>query len=57
MEAAILEAELAVVRLQEVSEDPVIINDHVKAAKTFEELSKAQDLVAERYARWAELEA
>ncbi|MDG2478028.1 MAG: ABC-F family ATP-binding cassette domain-containing protein [Phycisphaerales bacterium] len=57
MEAAILEAERAVGKLEEASADPSLANDHVQAAKTFEELSKAQAHVEGLYARWSELEA
>ena len=57
MEAAILEAEATVERLEVEAADPALVSDHVRAAATFKELSAAQALVKSLYARWVELES
>jgi hypothetical protein len=54
MEMAILKAEVE--RLEAESSDPVMTTDHVRAAETFQALSRANELVRRLYARWAELE-
>jgi ATP-binding cassette subfamily F protein uup len=54
METAILKAEVE--RLEAESSDPVMTTDHVRAAETFQALSRANELVRRLYARWAELE-
>jgi ATP-binding cassette subfamily F protein uup len=56
MEAAILEAESTVERLEVEAADPALVSDHVRAAATFKALSAAQTLVKSLYLRWAELE-
>ncbi len=57
MEAAILEAETEVERLEVEAATPAVANDHVRAAEAYRELSDAQERVRKLYARWAELEA
>ncbi len=57
MEAAILEAEGEVERLEGESADPALATDHVRAAAVYESLTAAQTKVGALYARWAELEA
>ncbi|MCH2148811.1 MAG: ABC-F family ATP-binding cassette domain-containing protein [Phycisphaerales bacterium] len=56
MEAAILHAEDEVERLEAVTADPDIADDHVRAAKAYEALSQAQQQVKSLYARWVELD-
>ncbi|MCH2134624.1 MAG: ABC-F family ATP-binding cassette domain-containing protein [Phycisphaerales bacterium] len=57
IEQDILEAETEVQRLDEEVADPELAQDHIKAAKCYEALCKAQEKVAALYARWVELEA
>ena len=57
MEAAILEAEDAVERLQAESGDPKVMADHARFAKVCEDLGEAQQTVERLYVRWSELEA
>jgi len=56
MEAAILEAEADVERLDALASDAALVNDHVAAAKIYADLSAAQNRVRTLYARWAALE-
>ena len=56
MEAAILEAEAEVERLELVASDAALVNDHVAATKAYGAVSVAQELVKTLYARWAVLE-
>jgi len=57
MEAAILEAESELERLQAEAADPSLATAHVRAAKAYEALAAAQAEVERLYARWAELES
>ncbi|MDG2291817.1 MAG: ABC-F family ATP-binding cassette domain-containing protein, partial [Phycisphaerales bacterium] len=56
MEAAILNAEHEVDRMEAKTADPELANDHMRAAKAYEALSQAQQLVKDLYARWVELD-
>ena len=56
MEAAILNAEHEVDRMETKTADPELANDHMRAAKAYEALSQAQQLVKDLYARWVELD-
>lgn len=56
MEAAILQAEANVGRLDGEAADPALVNDHVRATAAYKALSDAQSLVKRLYARWSELE-
>lgn len=57
MEAAILEAEDNLTRLENESADPEIMADRERYAQVCKELGEAHTLVETLYARWAELEA
>jgi len=57
MEAAILEAESELERLQAEAADPSLATAHVRAAKAYEALAAAQAAVERLYARWAERES
>lgn len=57
MEAAILEAEDNLTRLENESADPKVMADRERYAQVCKELGEAHTLVETRYARWAELEA
>lgn len=57
MEAAILEAEAEVMRLQTQAEQPDVLADRIKLTATYEALAKAQGRVQSLYERWSELEA
>ncbi|MAE65545.1 MAG: ABC transporter ATP-binding protein [Phycisphaeraceae bacterium] len=57
MEAAILDAEAEVERLEAEAADPELSSDHERAAKVFEALSQAHTQVNSLYHRWAELAA
>ena len=56
MEAAILDAEVEVERLEVVASDAALANNHMAATKAYAGLSAAQDLVKTLYARWAVLD-
>ncbi|MCA9297442.1 MAG: ABC-F family ATP-binding cassette domain-containing protein, partial [Phycisphaerales bacterium] len=56
MEAAILDAESDVERLEAITTNPAIASDHTKMAEAYAALAKGQERVAALYARWAELE-
>jgi ABC transport system ATP-binding/permease protein len=57
MEAAILQAEAEVQRLEAQAADPTLLADHVRIAAMYRELHEAQDRVKQLYDRWAELDA
>jgi ATP-binding cassette subfamily F protein uup len=56
MEAAILEAEEALVACREQAEDPAVASDSVALRERWAALQAAQAEVDRLYARWAELE-
>jgi len=57
MEEAILEAEAELERLEAEAADPMLTNDHAKAARVYENLGAGQQRVKDLYTRWAELDA
>tara|TARA_Y100000589_G_scaffold231903_3_gene219409 strand:+ start:2756 stop:4585 length:1830 start_codon:yes stop_codon:yes gene_type:complete len=57
MEAAILEAEAEVERLEAEVADPGLAEDHVRSTATYESLSAAQTRVKQLYDRWVVLDA
>ncbi len=57
IEQRIEEAEAAAAAAERRLGDPGVLADHEAMARTCEELSAAQELVARLYARWEELEA
>lgn len=57
MEAAIMDAEADVERLEAHSSDPATTSDHRKSADAFAALDAAQRRVKDLYARWSELDA
>ena len=57
MEEAILLAENEAEELKAKAGDPAVLADHVKLTEVCELLGKAEDRVADLYARWTELEA
>ena len=57
MEAAILEAEQEVERLEALTRDPATLADHARSAAAYAQLAAATDRVKALYERWAQLEA
>ncbi len=57
MEGAIEKAEAEVVRLEAAMADQAVIADHRRFAQVCADLSAAQQMAAQLYARWEELEA
>ncbi len=57
MEAAILQAEAAVVTCRQAAEDPAVVSEAATLRARYAALDAAQAEVDRLYARWAELEA
>ena len=57
MEEPILDAESRVEEVQAKAADTTLMSDHLEAARIYEELAAAEQVVKDLYARWAELES